>query len=88
MCGSVAEIEYRAKDPEREYLQVYIGDSGGNRRHRCRCEPMFDGHIGFTDAVSHKIETGNHPPIRQSPRRLPPHLRDEVRAQLDELVSQ
>ena len=51
-------------------------------------EPMFDGHIGFTDAVSHKIETGNHPPIRQSPRRLPPHLRDEVRARLDELVSQ
>ena len=51
-------------------------------------EPMFDGHIGFTDAVSHKIETGDHPPIRQTPRRLPPHLRDEVRAQLDELVSQ
>ena len=51
-------------------------------------EPMFDGHIGFTDAVSHKIETGNHPPIRQSPRRLPPHLRYEVRARLDELVSQ
>ena len=51
-------------------------------------ESMFDGHIGFTDKVSHKIETGDHPPIRQSPRRLPPHLRDEVRSQLDELVRQ
>ena len=27
-------------------------------------EPMFDGHVGFTNLVSHKIETGDHPPIR------------------------
>ena len=51
-------------------------------------EPMFDGHIGHTDLVTHRIDTGDHPPIRQSPRRIPPHLQDEVRSQLDELVRQ
>ena len=49
---------------------------------------MFDGHIGHTDLVTHRIDTGDHPPVRQSPRRIPPHLRDEVRSQLDELVRQ
>ena len=47
---------------------------------------MFDGHLGHTTVVSHSIDTGNHPPVSQSARRVPPHLRDEVRAQIDELV--
>ena len=51
-------------------------------------ERMFDGHIGHTDLITHRIDTGEHPPVRQSPRRIPPHLRDEVRSQLDDLVRQ
>ena len=47
---------------------------------------MFDGHIGHTTLVTHRIDTGDHPPIRQAPRRIPPHLKDEVREQLDQLV--
>ena len=49
---------------------------------------MFDGHIGHTDLITHRIDTGDHPPVRQSPRRIPPHLRDELRSQLDDLAQQ
>lgn len=49
---------------------------------------MFDGHIGYTDVVTHEIDTGDHPPIRQAPRRVPPHLAAEVKAQIRELVDQ
>ena len=51
-------------------------------------EPMFDGHIGLTDVVMHSIDTGDHPPIRQNHRRIPPNLHETVKAQLDELVRQ
>ena len=49
---------------------------------------MFDGHVGFTDLVTHEIDTGDHPPIRQPPRRVPPHLSDELRSQILDLVKQ
>ena len=49
---------------------------------------MFDGHIGHTNLVTHKIGTGNSPPIRQSPRRISPHLTEQVKAELDKLVQQ
>ena len=32
---------------------------------------MFDGHIGHTTLVTHRIDTGDHPPVRQAPRRIP-----------------
>ena len=51
-------------------------------------ESMFDGHLGHTSVVTHTIDTGDHPPVGQAPRRVPPHLRDEVRRQIDELVRQ
>ena len=47
---------------------------------------MFDGHVGHTSLVTHQIDTGDHPPIRQAPRRIPPHLKEQVREQLDQLV--
>ena len=49
---------------------------------------MFDGHVGHTTLLEHHIDTGDSPPIRRAPRRIPPHLKEEVKAQLDELVSQ
>ena len=54
------------------------------RRH----QSMFDGHIGHTDVVKHTIDTGDSPPVRQRPRRIPPHLTQQVREELDKLVSQ
>ena len=65
-------------EPQRDALFAVL------RKH----DHMFDGHIGHTDLVTHRIDTGDHPPVRQSPRRIPPHLRDEVRSQLDDLVRQ
>ena len=49
---------------------------------------MFDGHIGHTDVVQHTIDTGDSPPVRQNLRRLPPHLTQQVRDELDKLVKQ
>ena len=51
-------------------------------------ERMFDGHVGHTNLVTHRIDTGNSPPIRQSPRRIPPHLTEQVRDELNKLVSE
>lgn len=51
-------------------------------------DSLFDGHLGHSSVVTHSIDTGDHPPVGQAPRRVPPHLRDEVRRQIDELVRQ
>ena len=51
-------------------------------------QSMFDGHIGHTDVVEHTIDTGDSPPVRQRPRRIPPHLTQQVQEELDKLVSQ
>ena len=51
-----------------------------------RYEPMFDGHLGLSDLVTHDIETGNSRPVRQPHRRIPPRIQPEVKEQLDELV--
>lgn len=51
-------------------------------------ESMFDGHIGHTDIVTHSIDTGDSDPVRQQPRRVPPQLKEELKAQIDELVHQ
>ena len=47
-----------------------------------------DGELGLTDLIEHKIETGNAVPIKQSPRRLPPHKKEIVEKQLDDLLKQ
>ncbi|PAA81942.1 hypothetical protein BOX15_Mlig034239g2, partial [Macrostomum lignano] len=41
-----------------------------------------------TNVSEHRIDTGTARPIKQAPRRLPPHLRAEVDEQLDELLAQ
>ena len=43
--------------------------------------------LGRTRKVYHKIDTGNANPIRQPPRRLPFHQREEVRQLLDNMLS-
>ena len=49
---------------------------------------VFHDSLGHTAVTSHKIETGNTPPIRRHPRRLPYHYRAEVNAQVDKMLSQ
>ncbi len=41
-----------------------------------------------TDLVYHEINTGDHPPIRQPPRRVPIHQRAELEAELHRLVDE
>ena len=36
------------------------------------------GPLGITNRALHEIKTGQHPPIKQAPRRIPIHLRGQV----------
>ena len=45
-----------------------------------------DKDLGRTDVVKHKIDTGKNKPIKQSLRRVPVHLRNEVNKQMDDML--
>ena len=42
--------------------------------------------LGRTDLMEHEIYTGDHQPIKQSPRHTPPHKREVIDQQLNELL--
>lgn len=51
---------------------------------------IFDepqGKIGCYSKIEHKIETGNHPPIRKNPYRMPHALKPIVIEQIDEMLT-
>ncbi len=43
--------------------------------------------LGHTNLVKHHINTGNHPPIKQPPRRVAPVWHQEMEKAVDELSS-
>ena len=47
---------------------------------------VFQETLGHTDVISHKIDTGDAPPIRQYPRRLPYAFREEVKSQVTDML--
>ena len=47
---------------------------------------MDDSELGETNVVHHSINTGEHPPIRQAPRRVPFVLRKKIEEMVDEMV--
>ena len=49
---------------------------------------VFSNSLGHTTVTAHKVDTGDAHPIRQYPRRLPYHYRDEVDKQVQEMLSQ
>ena len=49
---------------------------------------VFNDGLGHTSVLSHHINTGNFAPIRQYPRRLPYHYRDEVDKQVKDMLQQ
>ena len=53
-----------------------------------RFPDVFNNGQGHTEITTHKIDTGDSPPIRQYPRRLPYHFRTEVDKQVKEMLSQ
>ncbi|CAC5386872.1 unnamed protein product [Mytilus coruscus] len=44
--------------------------------------------IGLTDLVEHTINTGNHPPVRQRPRRIPLARMKDPEAEIQKMVQQ
>ena len=44
--------------------------------------------LGLSHLMEHEIDTGDHKPIKQHPRRLPPHQRQLVEKQMESLLSQ
>ena len=69
---SDTELNDEQKEQVRELLSKY--------------SDMFDGRLGFTSAVEHQIDTGDSPPIRSVPHRVPPFLEGKVRAEIQRLV--
>ena len=51
-------------------------------------EELFSNTIGQTNIVHHKIDTDDHPPIRQRARRMPYASRDESDKQISEMLDQ
>ena len=47
---------------------------------------MRPGDMGRATMVEHHIKTGNHPPIKQAPRRLAPHRRALVDVEVDKML--
>ena len=48
---------------------------------------MNNSDLGKPDIIEHEINTGEHAPIKQLPRRIPPHKREIIDQQLDELLA-
>lgn len=48
--------------------------------------PVLDGRLGHTEVVTHTIDTRSTSPIRQTSRRIPPHLRAEVKEELERML--
>lgn len=46
------------------------------------------GELGRTNLTYHRIDTGDHPPIKQPVRRVPFHQRKEIKRQVDEMLQQ
>ena len=53
-----------------EYADVFAEDSGD---------------LGWTELLQHNIETGDAPPVRQPPRRIPAVQREQVKQLLKEM---
>ena len=51
-------------------------------------ESIFDDTPGKTEMCEHAIITGDAPPVKSRPRRLPPRWEEEINQQLDELLNQ
>ena len=49
---------------------------------------LHGGDLGRTSVVRHKINTGQAPPIKQAPQRLPFHQREQVKKMLDDMLRQ
>ena len=47
---------------------------------------LCDSDVGLTDLIEHRIDTGEHNPIKQRQYRIPPTMRGEVDKQVKEML--
>ena len=47
-----------------------------------------DGKLGRTSFAKHTINTGDHKPIYQAPRRVHLHLREKARTQVEKMLEE
>ena len=66
-----AATQLLAKSLLREYADIFSKD---------------DLDLGRTDLTKHKIELTDYTPFKQSYRRIPPHLYDQVKAHLEDML--
>ena len=46
---------------------------------------LQDSELGHTNLVEHKVDTGDHPPIKQPVRRIPFVYRDKIAKMVEEM---
>ena len=70
----------RGTEPERrEALVALLWE------HRAAFQ-LHPGEKGWATWVEHRINTGDHPPIKQPPRRLAPHRRALIDAEVEKML--
>ena len=47
---------------------------------------LHEDDLGYTSLVQHRMDTGDHTPIKQSPRRLPFSQRETVSSLIDDMM--
>ena len=50
------------------------------------CFPKSKTDLGYTDIITHSINTGDHPPIKQAPRRIPLSKKDAAYAEIHRMA--
>ena len=76
----VGDLVEGVEEPNRAELADLLRKHGG----ALQLEP---GDMGRATMVEHHIRTGEHPPIKQAPRRLAPHRRSLVDEEVDKMLS-
>lgn len=57
-------------------------------RKHCDVFSQGDADYGYTTTVKHRVQTGDAHPIKQRHRRIPPHMFQEVKRHVQDLVAQ
>ena len=97
ICNQIFEKGHNSRDP---LLQKLIDETTQNldEDQKPHIEKLLDkyadvfvgedGKLGRTDILQHVIDTGDNPPFKIRPYRLPVHMREEVEKQVNDMLEQ
>lgn len=88
-CGAVGTAQ-SMKQQFREAIDKSLSSTETKQLEQILCDfsDVFSEEIGHVDMASHTIDTGDHAPIKQRPRRLPYVYRDEANKQIRDMLEQ